>query len=109
MRGGMTTFDKREEGFEKKFAHDEELRFKATARRNKLLGLWAAALLGKMGADAETYAKEVVMSDFEESGDDDVLRKVAKDLAAKGVSEQQVREQMIELLGQAVAQIQAGN
>ncbi len=104
----MTTFDKREEGFEKKFAHDEELRFKATARRNKLLGLWAAALLGKMGPDADAYAKEVVMADFEEAGDDDVMRKVTKDLAEKGVSEQQVRAQMNELLAQAVAQIQAG-
>jgi hypothetical protein len=109
MRGGMTTFDKREEGFEKKFAHDEELRFKATARRNKLLGLWAAALLGKMGPDAETYAKEVVMADFEEAGEEDVFRKVAKDLASKGVSETQIRTQMNELLAQAVAQIQAGN
>lgn len=104
----MTTFDKREEGFEKKFAHDEELRFKATARRNKLLGLWAAALLGKMGPDADAYAKEVVMADFEEAGDDDVMRKVTKDLAEKGVSEQQVRAQMEELLAQAVTQIQAG-
>jgi hypothetical protein len=104
----MTTFDKREEGFEKKFAHDEELRFKAMARRNKLLGLWAAGLLGKSGPDADAYAKEVVVADFEESGDDDVLRKVAKDLAEKGVTEQQIRAQMNELLGQAVAQIQAG-
>ena len=104
----MTTFDKREEGFEKKFAHDEELRFKAMARRNKLLGLWAAGLLGKAGADADAYAKEVVLADFEEAGDDDVLRKVAKDLAEKGVTEQQVRAQMNELLAQAVAQIQAG-
>mgnify|MGYP002631524346 CR=1 FL=1 len=104
----MTTFDKREEGFEKKFAHDEELLFKATARRNKLLGLWAAGLLGKMGPDADAYAKEVVMADFEEAGDGDVMRKVAKDLEPKGVSEQQVRLQMNELLAQAVAQIQAG-
>ncbi len=104
----MTTFDKREEGFEKKFAHDEELRFKAMARRNKLLGLWAAGLLGKSGPDADAYAKEVVVADFEESGDDDVLRKVAKDLADKGVTEQQIRAQMSELLAQAVAQIQAG-
>ncbi|HZL31690.1 MAG TPA: DUF1476 domain-containing protein [Pseudolabrys sp.] len=105
----MSTFDKREEGFEKKFAHDEELRFKATARRNKLLGLWAAALLGKMGPDADAYAKEVVMADFEEAGEEDVFRKVAKDLADKGVSEQQIRTQMNELLAQAVAQIQAGS
>jgi hypothetical protein len=64
-----TTFDKREEGFEKQFAHDEELRFKATARRNKMLGLWAAGILGKSGADAETYAKEVVLADFEQAAD----------------------------------------
>ena len=104
----MTTFDKREEGFEKKFAHDEELQFKATARRNKLLGLWAAGILGKSGADADAYAKEVVVADFEEAGDDDVLHKVAKDLAAKGITEQQIRAQMNELLATAVAQIKAG-
>src|SRR5476651_655787 len=96
--GGMTTFDKREEGFEKKFAHDEELRFKAMARRNKLLGLWAAGVLGKSGPDAEAYAKEVVMADFEEAGDKDVLHKVAKDLQANAVTETQIRTQMTELL-----------
>ena len=101
----MTTFDKREEGFEKQFAHDEELRFKAMARRNKLLGLWAAGVLGKSGADAEAYAKEVVLADFEEAGDNDVLRKVTTDLQAKGVTEQQIRAQMTELLAQAVEQI----
>jgi hypothetical protein len=100
-----TTFDKREEGFEKQFAHDEELRFKAMARRNKMLGLWAAGVLGKSGADAEAYAKEVVLADFEEAGDNDVLRKVAKDLLPKGVTEQQIRAQMTELLTQAVEQI----
>ena len=103
----MTTFDKREEGFEKKFAHDEELRFKAMARRNKLLGLWAAGVLGKSGADADAYAKEVVLSDFEESGDNDVLRKVVADLNGKGADEAQVRAKMSELLAEAVAQIQA--
>ena len=103
----MTTFDKREEGFEKKFAHDEELKFKAYARRNKLLGLWAASELGKSGAEAEAYAKEVVLADFEESGDDDVVRKVARDLAGKGVSEQAVRAKMSELLAEAVKQIQS--
>jgi hypothetical protein len=103
--GGMTTFDKREEGFEKQFAHDEELRFKAVARRNKMLGLWAAGVLGKSGADAEAYAKEVVLADFEEAGDNDVLRKVVKDLEPKGVTEQQIRAQMTELLTQAVEQI----
>ena len=101
----MTTFDKREEGFEKQFAHDEELRFKAMARRNKMLGLWAASVLGKSGADAEAYAKEVVLADFEEAGDNDVLRKVLKDLQPKGVTEQQIRAQMTELLAQAVEQI----
>ena len=104
----MTTFDKREEGFEKKFAHDEELRFKAMARRNKLLGLWAAEKLGKSGPDAEAYAKEVVLADFEEAGDNDVVRKVLKDLEGKGVTEQDIRAKMAELLGQAVEQIQAG-
>lgn len=101
----MTTFDKREEGFEKQFAHDEELRFKAMARRNKMLGLWAAGVLGKSGADAEAYAKEVVLADFEEAGDTDVLRKVSKDLQPKGITEQQIRAQMTELLAQAVEQI----
>lgn len=104
----MTTFDKREEGFEKKFALDEEQKFKAEARRNKLLGLWAAELLGKTGDEAAAYAKDVVASDFDEAGDADVLRKVAKDLAAKGVSEQQVRAKMDELVATAVAQIKAG-
>jgi len=101
----MTTFDKREEGFEKKFAHDEELRFKAMARRNKMLGLWAAGILGKTGAEADAYAKEVVMADFEEAGDDDVLRKVAEDLQGKGVTEQKIRTQMTELLEQAIEQV----
>jgi len=100
-----TTFDKREEGFEKQFAHDEELRFKATARRNKMLGLWAANVLGKSGAEAEAYAKEVVMADFEEVGDNDVLHKVVKDLAGKGHGEAEVRAKMAELLEQAVEQV----
>ena len=106
----MTTFDKREEGFERKFAHDEELRFKANARRNKLLGLWAAAKMGVTGAAAEAYAKEVVVADFEEAGDDDVFRKLRKDFDAKGVaqSDQDIRTMMIELMGQAIEQIKAG-
>jgi hypothetical protein len=105
----MTTFDKREEGFEKQFAHDEELRFKAMARRNKLLGLWAAEKMGMTGAAADAYAKEVVAADFEEAGDEDVFRKVRKDFDAKGVaqSDQQIHQIMVELLGQAVAQIKA--
>ena len=100
-----TTFDKREEGFEKQFAHDEELKFKAMARRNKMLGLWAAGILGKSGADAEAYAKEVVLADFEEAGDNDVLRKVSTDLQPKGITEQQIRTRMTELSNEAVAQI----
>jgi hypothetical protein len=104
----MTTFDKREEGFEKKFAHDEELRFKAVARRNRLTGLWAAGELGKTGADADAYAKEVVMADFEEPGDDDVVRKLAADLAPKGITEDQIRGKLIENLAVAVKQIQEG-
>ncbi len=100
----MTTFDKREEGFEKKFAHDEELKFKAFARRNKMLGLWAAGLLGKTGPDAETYAKDIVIADLAEHGDDDVVAKLKADLAGKA-TEQQIRAQMSDLLAQAVAQI----
>ena len=98
--GDMTTFDKREEGFEKKFAHDEELRFKANARRNKMLGLWAAEKMGLSGPAADAYAKEVVVADFEEAGDDDVLRKVSKDFNAKGVaqSDQQIRQTMDALM-----------
>src|SRR5215212_910895 len=106
----MTTFDKREEGFEKKFAHDEELRFKASARRNKLLGLWAAEKMGLSGPVADAYAKEVVVADFEEAGDDDVFRKVRKDFDAKGVtqSDQEIRKTMIDLMGLAIDQIKAG-
>jgi len=107
----MTTFDKREEGFEKKFAHDEELRFKATARRNKLLGLWAAEKIGLKGPEADAYAKEVVIADFETPGDDDVFAKVRKDLDAKGVkgvSDQEIRSAMDSLLMKAVDELQAG-
>jgi hypothetical protein len=106
----MTTFNKREEGFEKKFAHDEELRFKATARRNKLLGLWAAAKLGLAGPDADAYAKAVVAADLEEAGDGDVMRKLRRDFDAEkiSVSDQDISRTMSELMGQAVAQIQAG-
>jgi hypothetical protein len=106
----MTTFDKREEGFEKKFALDEELKFKASARRNKLLGLWAAEKLGLSGAAADAYSKEVIAADFEEAGDDDVFRKLRKDFDAKGVSESdhQIRRTMQELMEKAVAQIKAG-
>jgi hypothetical protein len=104
----MSSFDKREEGFEKKFALDEEQKFKAEARRNKLLGLWAAEKLGKTGDDAAAYAKEVVSADFEEAGDSDVLRKVVKDLEGKGVTEADIRKKMDELAAGAGAQIKAG-
>ena len=105
----MTTFDKREEGFEKKFALDEELLFKAGARRNKLLGLWAAEKLGISGAEADAYAKSVVMADFAEAGDEDVFRKVKGDLDAAGVdiSDHQLHRQMTELMEVAVEQVDA--
>lgn len=104
----MANMKDREEGFERKFAFDEELRFKATARRNKLLGLWAAEKLGKTGPDADAYAREVVASDFEEAGDQDVFRKIRKDLDAGGVQEtdHQIRRTMDELMTVAVDQIQ---
>jgi hypothetical protein len=103
----MTTFDKREEGFEKKFAHDEELKFKAEARRNKLLGLWAAEKLGITGPAADAYAKEVVMSDFEAPGDGDVFQKVRTDFDAKkvAVSDVDLRRQMDELMSRAISEI----
>lgn len=97
----------REDAYENKFAHDEELRFKAIARRNKLLGLWAAGLMGKSGDDAEAYAKEVIAADFQAPGDDDVFGKVRDDLATAGVdqSDHQIRRTMEELLEEAVKQI----
>jgi hypothetical protein len=107
----MTTFDKREEGFEKKFALDEEQKFRAMARRNKLLGLWAAEKMGLTGADADAYAREVVKADVEEAGDHDVFRKVRADLDAKKVaqSDHQLRRTMDELMQTAIDQIRAGN
>tara|TARA_R110002020_G_scaffold35735_10_gene107760 strand:- start:2825 stop:3145 length:321 start_codon:yes stop_codon:yes gene_type:complete len=104
----MSSMNDREKAFENKFAHDAELKFKAEARRNKLLGLWAAELLGKTGTDAEDYAKSVVMADLEEAGDEDVFRKVRADFDANGVnqSDHQIRRQMLELLAVAVDQIQ---
>ncbi len=102
----MTTFDNRKDAAEKKFAHDAELQFKAGARRNKLLGLWVAEQLGKSGAEAEAYAKSVVMSDFEEAGDEDVFRKVRGDLPAS-VSDHVIRRTMDELMAKAIAEIQA--
>ncbi|MEO1536501.1 MAG: DUF1476 domain-containing protein [Pseudomonadota bacterium] len=100
----MSTFDERESAFENKFAHDAEMQFKAEARRNKLLGLWAAELLGKTGDDAETYAKEVVKADFEEAGDEDVYRKVSGDLGSKA-TEAEIRAKMAELSVVAKAQL----
>ncbi len=105
----MTTFDEREKGFERKFAHDEQLRFKATARRNKLFGLWAAGLMGLSGEEAQDYAKSVVKADFEGPGGGGVLRKVRADLQAKGIDqpEQQLESTLIEFMTEAVSQIQA--
>ena len=104
----MTTFNNREKAYENKFAHDEALKFKAEARRNKLLGQWAAGLLGKSGDDVDNYAREVVRSDFEEPGDEDVFRKVRGDFDAAGVtlSDDDLREKMVELMGQAVDEIE---
>ena len=104
----MTTFDKREEGFEKQFAHDEELKFKSIARRNRLLGLWAAQKLGISGAEADAYAKEVVAAEFGEG--DGVFQKLRKNFDDNGVtvSDHQIRRTMDELLAKAVAEIKAG-
>jgi hypothetical protein len=107
----MTTFDKREEGFEKKFAHDEELRFKAMARRNKYLGQWAAQKLGISGGEAEAYAKSVVVADFDQPGEEDVFSKVRKDFDAKGlttISDREIRTAMNDLLAKAVDEIKTG-
>jgi len=101
----MTTFDDREQAFERKFAHDEEMRFKAEARRDKLLGLWAAGLMGLSGAEAEDYARAVVVEDLKEAGDDDVYRKVKADLEAKGQSADGLRAKMTELLAEAKLQV----
>jgi hypothetical protein len=106
----MSTFDKRGESFENRFAHDEGLRFKAAAKRNKLVGLWAAEKLGKVGIDADSYAGEVISSDFEEAGDEDVFRKIRKDFDAAGIaqSDHQIRRTMDELLATAVEAIRTG-
>jgi hypothetical protein len=106
----MTTFDKREDGFEKKFALDEEQKFKAEARRNKLLGLWVAEQIGISGDAASAYAREVVAADFEEAGDGDVVHKVMADLGAKGIAitQAQLRVKMDELMAQAILQVKAG-
>lgn len=104
----MSTFDEREKGFERKFANDQELEFRATARRNRLLGEWAAGLMGL--ENVEDYAKAVVKSDFEQPGDEDVLRKVTQDLSGSGLSvgEGEVRGKMDELLAQAREQVRTG-
>jgi hypothetical protein len=105
----MTSFEDREKGFERKFAHDEELRFRAIARRNKLLGLWAATEMGIMGDAAQAYAREVIKADLEQPGEEDVFRKIRKDFDAKGVqqSDHQIRRKMAELMSESVAQIEA--
>lgn len=100
----MTTFNDRENAFENKFAHDSEMQFKAEARRNKLLGLWAAGLMGKTGDDASAYAAEVVKSDFEEAGEEDVYRKVSGDLGDRA-DETTIRAKMAELMVEAKSQL----
>lgn len=103
----MTSMNDRERAFENKYAHDQEMMFKVVARRNKKLGLWAAALLGKTEADAEAYAMDVIRADFEEAGHDDVVRKVAADLAGKA-DEATIRAQMDALLIEAKAELADG-
>ena len=105
----MTSFEDREKGFERKFAHDEELRFRATARRNKLLGLWAAGEMGIAGDAAQAYAREVIKADLEQPGEEDVFRKIRKDFDAKGIeqSDHQIRRKMSDLMGEALGQIEA--
>ena len=105
----MTTFDKREEGFEKQFAVDEELKFKVTARRNRLVGLWAAEQMGITGDAAQAYAREVIKADLAQPGDDDVVQKIRADFDAKGVdqSDHQIRRKLTELMGEAIGQIEA--
>ncbi|WP_395541928.1 DUF1476 domain-containing protein [Neotabrizicola sp. sgz301269] len=100
----MTTFDDRENAFESKFAHDSEMQFKAEARRNKLVGLWAAGLMGKTGDAADAYAREVVAADFEEAGSEDVVRKIVADLAGKATADE-VRAKVAELMPVAKAQL----
>jgi hypothetical protein len=104
----MTTFDKREEAFEKKFAIDEELKFKAEARRNRLLGLWAAEKLGITGDAGLVYARDAVAGSFAEGGDKAVVARVLSDLAAQGITEDAIRVQMTEFLAVAIAQVRSG-
>ena len=103
----MATFDNREKAFEKKFEHDQQLQFRTEMRRNKLIGLWAADLMGLTGADADAYAKEVIDADFEEPGPEDVIRKIKGDFEAKGVdkSDRQIRRQLDECMDEAREQI----
>ena len=103
----MSTFNDREKGFENKFKHDQEANFKATARRNKLLGLWAARELGLTGDAAEAYAKSVVVADMEKPGDDDVVQKVLADMKAKGLTmtEHRLRAEMTTLMTEARKQL----
>ncbi|ROU04317.1 DUF1476 domain-containing protein [Histidinibacterium lentulum] len=100
----MSTFDDREHAFEAKFAHDAEMQFKAEARRNKLVGLWAAGLLGKSGDEAQAYAMEVVKADFEEAGHEDVVRKLTGDLGDRA-TDAEIRAKMAECLTEAKAQL----
>jgi hypothetical protein len=105
----MTSFEDREKGFERKFAHDEELKFKATARRNRLLGLWAAEQMGVTGEAAQAYAREVIKADLVAPGEADLFGKIRSDFDAKGVSQSdhQIRRQMAELMGVAIGQIES--
>ncbi len=105
----MSSMKEREETFERMFVRDEEPKFKATARRNKLLGLWAAEKLGKSGDEAEAYAKQVVVADFQEAGDEDVFRKIRGDFDAAGISEpdEVIRKKMIDLLAEAIEQVKS--
>jgi hypothetical protein len=106
----MATFEERQQGFEAKFARDDALRFKTTARRNRYFGIWAAGLLGLSGHEAETYVKDVIRADFQEPGDEDVIGKVATDFKANSVAmtDKQVRDKLQELMIQALAEIEAG-
>ena len=106
----MTTFDNREAAFENKFAHDQDMAFRVTARRNKLLGQWAAARMALTEAETDAYAKSVVQADFEEAGDDDVLRKVQADFTAGGVTvtDKELRQQMDALLAEAKKALMEG-
>ena len=107
----MTTFNEREKAFEKKYEHDQDLKFKVNARKNKLLGLWAAGLMGKSGADAEAYAKDVVLADYEKPGDSDVIEKLVKDLAAAGkpMEDHTIRKQAERLAAAAKEQLHEGD